>query len=504
MKHVSVGTQLTQAEYEQTGSHVNDDGSALSTGIQSPTGRTASYVIAASDSATNLKSQADFTCSGTNDDVAIQTYATLVAANGGTLTLLAGHYYGTTGITWTVSSVYGAIINMSGALFTYSGSGSALTFNEPGGANDGGGVTINQPYIIGTASGLNGILLNDNCFIVINSPIVTGFTTANSAGIRLKNTDFKCDYNVINNPFTSNNYWGICFDSNKASSEFNRNTINNWVNVNQISGGAGFKALQEGGKGVVNASWCSFNNCLQEFTTTNIKAFDLGGGYYFGTIFQTPIGNNGGAYGSLTFFDGITLAQPTIINSQFVGSFATYYGGNTGHSVVTESALANFSLQNNLGEVQILTNGDFSLGSPPSSWTAQNGATLATETTTVRIFPQSLKITSNAQYSLASQILNDSTTLAMVMGRTVNIELWLNCPVTNANGNGQVWITLTGGSTQQSANLGKTGNWQHVVVSIAAPATGITGVEFDFIPSAGGYTGANIMYINGARAWVSN
>jgi hypothetical protein len=57
--HLSVGTSLTQAEYESTDAHVGG------------TGRTATYVVAASDALAHVKAQADYVCDGTADEVEI-------------------------------------------------------------------------------------------------------------------------------------------------------------------------------------------------------------------------------------------------------------------------------------------------------------------------------------------------------------------------------------------------------------------------------------------------
>ena len=48
----------------------------VGTGISAPTGRTASYVIAASDAPASVKAQADVVCTGTADDVVIQAAVT--------------------------------------------------------------------------------------------------------------------------------------------------------------------------------------------------------------------------------------------------------------------------------------------------------------------------------------------------------------------------------------------------------------------------------------------
>jgi hypothetical protein len=76
--HLSVGTSLTQAEYESTDAHVGG------------TGRTATYVIAASDAPAHVKAQADYVCDGTADNVEIQAAITTLPTEGGHVVLTSG------------------------------------------------------------------------------------------------------------------------------------------------------------------------------------------------------------------------------------------------------------------------------------------------------------------------------------------------------------------------------------------------------------------------------
>jgi hypothetical protein len=62
------------------------------TTLNAPTGRTASYVIAASDAPANVKAQADYVCDGTADDVQIQA-AIDICTVGGTIYLTEGTFY---------------------------------------------------------------------------------------------------------------------------------------------------------------------------------------------------------------------------------------------------------------------------------------------------------------------------------------------------------------------------------------------------------------------------
>ena len=66
--HLSVGTTITQAEYESSNAHVGG------------TGRGATYVVAASDATATVIAQADSVCDGTADDVQIQAAITALSA----------------------------------------------------------------------------------------------------------------------------------------------------------------------------------------------------------------------------------------------------------------------------------------------------------------------------------------------------------------------------------------------------------------------------------------
>lgn len=62
------------------------------TSIDTPTGRTATLVVAADDSATLSKNQADYVCDGTADEVQINAAFNALPAMGGTVFLPAGNY----------------------------------------------------------------------------------------------------------------------------------------------------------------------------------------------------------------------------------------------------------------------------------------------------------------------------------------------------------------------------------------------------------------------------
>ncbi len=93
IKHVDPGKYLDYAEYYSDTGHTVDYALV----------RTATYVIAASDSSNSEKAQADVTCDGTQDDVEIQAGIDSLSATGGTVFLQTG--------TFTIS----AIIDMDSA-----------------------------------------------------------------------------------------------------------------------------------------------------------------------------------------------------------------------------------------------------------------------------------------------------------------------------------------------------------------------------------------------------
>ena len=83
LTHRTAGGKLTRAEYEASNSHIVGAGNYN-------LGRTATYVVAASDSPTAAKETADSVCDGTADEVQIN--AAMVAAAGGVVYLHKGTY----------------------------------------------------------------------------------------------------------------------------------------------------------------------------------------------------------------------------------------------------------------------------------------------------------------------------------------------------------------------------------------------------------------------------
>lgn len=71
---------------------IKADSVIIASELHTPTGRTATFVVAASDSSVLSKAQADYVCDGIDDDVQIQAAINALPANGGHVYLLNGRY----------------------------------------------------------------------------------------------------------------------------------------------------------------------------------------------------------------------------------------------------------------------------------------------------------------------------------------------------------------------------------------------------------------------------
>jgi len=70
-----------------------------------PTGRGATFIVAASDSSANSKAQVDYVCDGTDDQVEIQAAIDALPAIGGRVLLLEGTFTMAAGLSWSTDNV---------------------------------------------------------------------------------------------------------------------------------------------------------------------------------------------------------------------------------------------------------------------------------------------------------------------------------------------------------------------------------------------------------------
>jgi hypothetical protein len=161
--------------------------------IDSPTGRGATYVIAASDAPAHVKAQADYVCDGTADDVQIQAAVDALSINGGNIYLSAGGYNLDTGIVVTGDSVA-----IAGA-----GVATHLTCALSGFSVTGNNFSIKNLWLTGTSDLNNGVYARqDTTGIIIENITVNDFVQ----GILIASVD---KVTIKNNYCYSNGLDGI-------------------------------------------------------------------------------------------------------------------------------------------------------------------------------------------------------------------------------------------------------------------------------------------------------
>jgi hypothetical protein len=126
----SPGT-TTIGENISTGNITVSGDVTVSGDLEAKTGRTATFIIAASDSSTTAKAQADYVCDGTADNVEIQAAINALPSGGGKVQLLEGTYTISVTITLASSSEltgngWGTVLEVSGI----SGTNSAVTMGD--------------------------------------------------------------------------------------------------------------------------------------------------------------------------------------------------------------------------------------------------------------------------------------------------------------------------------------------------------------------------------------
>jgi len=129
---------------------VEISGSATTTGdftvsgdLTAKTGRGATYVVAASDSATTSKAQADYVCDGTADDVEIQAAIDALPASGGEVRLLGGTYTFSAGVVARMDNLVISGVGKS-TIIVFSGDGAAFEIGKTGADAEGGARCYNN------------------------------------------------------------------------------------------------------------------------------------------------------------------------------------------------------------------------------------------------------------------------------------------------------------------------------------------------------------------------
>ena len=139
----------------------------------------------------------------------------------------------------------------------------------------------------------------------------------------------------------------------------------------------------------------------------------------------------------------------------------------------------------------LLKNGCFEVGDPPTGWTAANSAVLAQEGTTVKMGSKSIKITAQAAYSQANQ---DVANYVRYAGRKVTLGAWYYCPA--ANDKTQSFQIYDGVDNTTSAALTKDGAWHWLTITHTLNASPTT-LRAVFIVTYNADTD-DLLYIDGA------
>jgi hypothetical protein len=159
--------------------------------LVSPTGRSSTYVIAASDSSNEWKAQANKVCTGTNDTTDL-TAAFTASSIGGILTIAPGTYDLPTGLSFTLNTLLSKplLVLADGAVFSHTGNDVCLTLKDNLRVDRSDVyrdryMTILGLEIAGTSSGLGGILLQSVVLCTIERPRVYNYSGASAYGIKI-------------------------------------------------------------------------------------------------------------------------------------------------------------------------------------------------------------------------------------------------------------------------------------------------------------------------------
>lgn len=188
LTHLTAGGKLTRAEYEASNSHLDSQGNTAALS------RTATLIVAASDSSAKSKAGADYVCDGTADEVQIQAAIDALPAGGGKVVLLEGTYYLAASITIvtdddnvTLEGCNALLIMKSSpteALTSDSGVGTSIEVADSSGFSVGMDVWIRDDSTYENDSDYRTITaIPDATHITINANTSGDWTTANNSAI---------------------------------------------------------------------------------------------------------------------------------------------------------------------------------------------------------------------------------------------------------------------------------------------------------------------------------
>ncbi len=331
--------------------------------LYAATGRAATYVIAASDSAANWTAQADVLCDGTNDGATIQTY--LGTNNYNLLIIAPGSYDIDENNELSISPAAfsnSLTVYAYGANFNYtSGSGSILTINENLGVDnlwERRRINWYGGSFYGNSTALAAIRLNDvsgACFKDIYIQNFTASEDSNNSGILQYGTIGKMSESCLfQNIIMRNIYAGFTFRGTVASYSFGNNTYRD-IHIEATgaaSGNRGFRAPDAGAiyrckfercgvwlnkdwsfgfafDGITDMAGTVFDTCAVELQENPVNC----GGMYFPPAINLPTVIS--PLFSGTFHQGRILTSAEALGIHVIGS-ATYIAQNSGTASIAD------------------------------------------------------------------------------------------------------------------------------------------------------------------------
>jgi hypothetical protein len=329
-----------------------------SSNLTAPTGRTATYVIAASDAPANVKAQADAVCTGTEDNTVIQVAVT--AATGySTISLMGGTFNiaseiivsGKTGLNITGNGILRRINNMPVADPSLGETGwanilrimnsthitiSNLTFNgnltNQTYCRDGEHPTSSLPWGAGGygEDNYNNIWLQSSSYCTIKN--VTSFNSGTN-NIRLGGTNASTvkgtsDYNLVTDCFISGGRNGILLYSSGIPTYNTIAGTDNLISNNNVKDGYSYAAIYVyANKTNIQGNTCSGYLGFPVASTTGDGIRVIRGD---GTLVTNNICRNNVAYGIGVGIDATNvIIENNYITSNGVGGVATGGGGST-------------------------------------------------------------------------------------------------------------------------------------------------------------------------------
>lgn len=141
----------------------------------------------------------------------------------------------------------------------------------------------------------------------------------------------------------------------------------------------------------------------------------------------------------------------------------------------------------------ILTNGNFEDGDPPTGWVAFGGGILSREDTIIKIGTYSLKIVSDGTLSRARQFVTD---YARYQGRKVTLGAWVYAP--SANDKDQVIHIQDDAGGNPSSVIPKDDAWHWMTVTRTVDASAAYLITNFFVNYYGAADTDDILYVDGA------